>query len=129
MSAVLPLSRGNTEIREVPALAGSFVRGAVPMRPERTAQAASLLNSRQLRSLWETGQSKIDARMHSRILRKLDALNEAKRPEDTNMPGFKFHMLLGRRPTRYTMHVNGPWYVTIEFGDGHACAANFEQYH
>ena len=86
-------------------------------------------NSKPLRSLWETGRSKIDARLHSRILRRLDALNDAKRPEDMNIPGFKFHFLQGSRRTRYTVHVNGPWCVTFEFDDGHAFAVNFEQYH
>ena len=43
-----------------------------------------------LKALWETGQSKIDARMQPRILRRLDALDAATAPEDMNLPGLNF---------------------------------------
>ena len=85
--------------------------------------------SKQLRSLWESGRSKIDVRLHSRILRRLDRLDAAETPEDMDLPGFDFHALRGHRPTRYTVHVNGPWCITFEFRDGDAEAIDFEQYH
>ena len=85
--------------------------------------------NRQLKALWETGKSKIDARMHKRILRRLDRLDAAEVPEDMNLPGFDFHALKGHNPTRYTVHVNGPWCVTFEFRDGDAHVVDYEQYH
>jgi len=85
--------------------------------------------NKQLKALWETGKSKIDARMHSRILRRLDALDAATTPEDMNLPGFDFHGLQGHNPTRYTVHVNGPWCITFEFHDGDAYVVDYEQYH
>ena len=85
--------------------------------------------NKQLESLWKTGKSKIDAQLHKRILRRLDALDDASRPEDMNLPGFDFHALKGHAPNRYTVHVNGPWRVTFEFEDGNAYALAFEQYH
>ena len=84
---------------------------------------------KELRALWESGRSRIDARLHARILRRLDALDAATRPEDMNLPGFDFHALHGFEPTRYTVHVNGPWCVTFEFRDGDAHVLDFEQYH
>jgi len=84
---------------------------------------------KQLKALWETGKSKIDARMHPRILRRLDVLDAATAPEDMNLPGFDFHSLKGYNPIRYTVHVNGPWCITFEFRDGDAHVLNFEQYH
>lgn len=84
---------------------------------------------KQLQALWESGKSRIDAQMHKRILRRLDVLDAASRPEDMNLPGFDFHALKGFTPTRYTVHVNGPWCVTFEFQDGDALALDFEQYH
>lgn len=84
---------------------------------------------KQLKALWETGKSKIDARMHKRILRRLDALDQAKSAEDMNLPGFDFHALKGFNPTRYTVHVNGPWCITFEFQDGDAQVVDYEQYH
>lgn len=84
---------------------------------------------KQLEALWTTGKSRIDAKMHSRILRRLDALDAATRPEDMHLPGFDYHALQGNSPTRYTVHVNGPWCITFEFDDGDACRVSFEQYH
>lgn len=85
--------------------------------------------NRHLEALWTTSKSKIDKRMHARVLRRLDALNAAKKPDDLNLPGFDYHMLRGFDPTRYTVHVNGPWCITFEFADGDAIQVDFEQYH
>jgi len=60
---------------------------------------------------------------------RLEALDAATTPEDMNLPGFDFHALRGRQPTRYTVHVNGPWAITFEFDDGDALRVDFEQYH
>jgi proteic killer suppression protein len=83
-----------------------------------------------LAELWETGRTaKIDAKLQSRILRRLDALDAAGRPEDLNLPGFDFHALKGFDPTRYTVHVNGPWCVTFAFDGIDAVAVDWENYH
>jgi proteic killer suppression protein len=86
--------------------------------------------SKPLASLWARGVTgKIDARLHARILRRLDALNIATKAEDMGIPGFDFHGLQGFNPTRYTVHVNGPWCVTFSFSEGDAHDVDFEQYH
>jgi toxin HigB-1 len=86
--------------------------------------------SKPLADLWSTGKSaKIDPKLHRRILVRLDRLNVSERPEDMNLPGFDFHALKGFKPTRYTVHVNGPWCITFEFEDGDAIRVDFEQYH
>ena len=85
--------------------------------------------SKEPQALWETGRSKIDARMHGRILRRLDRLDAAAASEDMHLPGFNFHALKGFKATRLTVHVNGPWCITFEFRDGDAYALDFEQYH
>ena len=83
-----------------------------------------------LRELHERGTtSKIDKRFHTRIIRRLDALNVASEPEDMNVPGFDFHALSGFKPTRYSVHVNGPWCITFEFNGENAARVDFEQYH
>ena len=46
-----------------------------------------------------------------------------------NIPGFDFHKLNGFTPTRYTVHVNGPWCITFAFEDGDAIIIDYEQYH
>lgn len=30
-----------------------------------------------------------------------------------DLPGFDFHALKGFNPTRYTVHVNGPWCIHL----------------
>jgi proteic killer suppression protein len=85
--------------------------------------------NKQLKALWETGTSRIDARMHPRILRRLDVLDAATVPEDMNLPGFDFHALRGHTPTRYTVHVNGPWCITFEWQGENAIKVDLENYH
>ena len=86
--------------------------------------------SKLLSDLWSTGKTaKIDARMHRRILIRLDRLNSAATVDDLNLTGFDFHGLRGFVPKRFSIHVNGPWCITFEFEDGDACRVDFEQYH
>jgi proteic killer suppression protein len=85
---------------------------------------------RGLAELWSSGATaKIDQRMHDRILVRLDALDQAVRPENMNVPGFDFHPLRGFKPARYSVHVNGPWCITFEFANQDAHRVDFEQYH
>jgi proteic killer suppression protein len=86
--------------------------------------------SKGLAELWDRGRTgKIDAKMHERILRRLDRLDVIARPEEMNLPGFDFHALRGFQPTRCSVHVNGPWCITFEFQDDDANRVDFEQYH
>jgi toxin HigB-1 len=86
--------------------------------------------SKGLSELWAKGSTaKIDAKMHKRILARLDALDAAQRVDDMSLPGFDFHALRGYAPTRYTVHVNGPWCITFEFQGQDATNVDLEQYH
>jgi toxin HigB-1 len=83
-----------------------------------------------LAELWSTGtSSKVDRRLQERLMVRLDALESAKEPIDLNVPGYDFHALKGYNPTRYTLHVNGPWCITFAFVDGEAVKVDLEQYH
>ena len=83
-----------------------------------------------LAELWsEGGSSKVDRRLQDRIMIRLEALDAAMEPSDLNLPGFDFHALKGYNPTRYTIHVNGPWCITFAFMDGEAVKVDLEQYH
>lgn len=86
--------------------------------------------SKALADLWAKGATgKIDARLHRRILLRLDRLDASTAPEQMDLPGFDFRSLRGFEPTRYTVHVNGPWCITFAFDGEDACRVDFEQYH
>lgn len=86
--------------------------------------------NKALADLWSRGSARsIDTRLHAQILRRLEALDNAERPEDVALPGYDFHALRGFNPLRYTVHVNGPWCITFEFDEGDAYRVDFEQYH
>jgi len=83
-----------------------------------------------LADLWNTGRSsKIDAKLQRRTLIRLDRLNAAVTASEMNVPGFNFHALKGFDPTRYSVHVNGPWCITFEFDQADAFRVDLEQYH
>jgi proteic killer suppression protein len=83
-----------------------------------------------LRELFEKGTTaKIQSKLHERIIQRLDILDASMTPEDMNVPGYDFHALKGFKPTRYTVHVNGPWCITFEFDGTDAAKVDFEQYH
>jgi proteic killer suppression protein len=86
--------------------------------------------NKALAELWATGRTaRIAATMQRRILVRLERLHVVSAPAQMNLPGFDFHALRGFVPTRYSVHVNGPWCITFEFDAGDALRVDFEQYH
>lgn len=68
-------------------------------------------------------------RLHDRILIRLHRMDAVASVQDMKMPGYDFHALRGYQPTRYTVHVNGPWCLTFAFVDGEFVEVDLEQYH
>ena len=85
--------------------------------------------NKELANLFSSGKSKIDVRLHKRVLLRLDTLDRAAAPENLAIEGYNFHTLRGFKPTPYTIHINGPWCITFEFSEGHAYQVDLEQYH
>ena len=86
--------------------------------------------SKWLAELWDTGgTAKIDAKLHKRILVRLDRMDAAETLADLDQPGFDFHALRGFKPTRFTIHVNGPWTLTFTFDGTDVEAVDLEKYH
>jgi proteic killer suppression protein len=71
----------------------------------------------------------IDAGHADRIRRILDRLDSAARPEDMNLPGYRFHGLKGDRKGTFAVWVTGNWRVTFRFENGDARDVNLEDYH
>jgi proteic killer suppression protein len=84
--------------------------------------------SKALADLFAGKASKIDSRMHKRILTRLDVLDSVSAAKEMDRPGYSFHPLHGL-PKRYSVHVNGPWCLTFEFEGTDAYRVDFEQYH
>ena len=59
---------------------------------------------------------------------RLDPLDSVSSPEEMNLRGYNFNPLRGK-PKRYSVHVNGPWCITFEFGGTDAYRVDLEQYH
>ena len=74
-------------------------------------------------------RSGLNARHCARIERLLDAVDEAKIPEELNIPGYGFHKLLGNKKGQWSLTVSGNWRITFKFNDGHALDVNLEDYH
>ena len=72
--------------------------------------------------------SRIRSDLLDRTIRRLEALGSAATPDALNLPGFNVHRLRGK-PTRYTVHVNGPWCITFEWDGEDAVRVDLEQYH
>lgn len=72
--------------------------------------------------------SKLPVQNHKRVRRILLALDAAMKPEDMNLPGFRFHGL-NSKPKRYAVDASGNYRVTWAWDDGNAADVNIEDYH
>jgi proteic killer suppression protein len=85
--------------------------------------------SRALAALWNRKDaSRIRQDLVTRVLSRLNALDDAGYSERLNVPGFNFHRLRGK-PVRYTVHVNGPLCITFAWDSEGAVQVDLEQYH
>jgi len=64
-----------------------------------------------------------------RTERILDRLDTVARPDDMNIPGFKFHQLSGTRKGAYAVTVTGNWRITFRFDGKDAIDVDLEDYH
>ena len=59
----------------------------------------------------------------------LDRLDAVSRPDDMNLPGYKFHALVGDRKGAYAVMVTGNWRITFRFDGEDAIDVYLEDYH
>ena len=71
----------------------------------------------------------IPAQSAPRIERVLDRLDAAMRPDDMNLPGYRFHSLKGDRAGTYAVTVTGNWRITFAFEGEDATRVDLEDYH
>ena len=65
----------------------------------------------------------------TRIERMLDRLDAAARPEDMNVPGWRFHPLRGAQKGRWAVAVSGNLRLTFAFDGEDAIDIDLEDYH
>jgi antitoxin HigA-1 len=81
--------------------------------------------NRALRRLWETNDpTGMSATARPRIARILSILESGESIQDLDVPGFRFHVLSGFDPRRYSMRVTGNWRITVACQDGVATAVD-----
>ena len=64
-----------------------------------------------------------------KLLRVLSALAEAKRPEEMNLLGFRFHPLRGELKGHYAVSISANWRVTFRFAGENAVDVDYLDYH
>lgn len=85
---------------------------------------------RGLERFFKSGDHRgIMPKSEARIERLLDRLETVVKPEDMNIPGFKFHHLTGNRKDTYSVTVTGNWRITFKFAGEDAVDVNLEDYH
>ena len=71
----------------------------------------------------------LDARQADRIRRILDRLDAIARPEDMNLPGYRFHGLKGDRKGTWALAVSGNWRITFRMEGDNVVDVDLEDYH
>jgi toxin HigB-1 len=83
-----------------------------------------------LERLFATGDGRrLSVQNTKRIANILRSLDDASRPEDMNLPGFRFHALVGRDKGRYAVSASGNWRMTFGWIEGDAVDVDLEDYH
>lgn len=59
----------------------------------------------------------------------LTMLDNAKRPDDMNAPGWKLHPLTGNLAGHYSVTVNGNWRMTFTIEEENAELVDYQDYH
>jgi proteic killer suppression protein len=62
------------------------------------------------------------------VTRVLRVLNIAAKPEDMNLPGFRFHRLRGK-PQRFAVDASGNYRITFGWDEPDAIDVDIEDYH
>lgn len=84
--------------------------------------------SKALESFFATGKGRrLPVQNEARLMRMLLALEAATKPEDRNLPGFKFHSLHAV-PSRWSVWVSGNYRLTWAWDSG-AVDVDVEDYH
>ena len=85
---------------------------------------------RGLKQLYERDDSsRIGANLASRIALALADLDEAGKPSDLEMPGYRLHPLKGHLAGLWSISISGNWRITFRFDGGDVWDIDLIDYH
>jgi proteic killer suppression protein len=85
---------------------------------------------RGLEKFFEVGsKAGIQPKHAAKLSLQLFALNNSKRPEDMNAPGWRLHRLTGLLRDQWAVSVNGNWRLTFKFEGEDAILVDYLDYH
>ncbi|MFZ1702082.1 MAG: type II toxin-antitoxin system RelE/ParE family toxin [Pyrinomonadaceae bacterium] len=64
-----------------------------------------------------------------KLRRQLFALDNAKKAEDMNAPGWRLHPLKGELAGHWSINVSGNWRLTFAFEDDDVILVDYQDYH
>ena len=88
------------------------------------------IKHKALNNYWTNGQTKgLDVNWIAKLRRILLALDNASRPEDMNIPGWRFHSLSGSRTGTYSVKLTGNWRLTFQWDGKDIVVVDIKDYH
>lgn len=85
---------------------------------------------RGLKRLYERGDpSRLRADQAERIALALADLDDAQKPQDLNLPGYRLHRLKGDLKGFWSVRVSGNWRIIFRFEGGDAYDVDLVDYH
>lgn len=83
-----------------------------------------------LQRFFETGKVRgLSVQDDKRVARILRALEMASKPDDMDIPGYRFHSLVGQDKGRYSVRVTGNWRITFGWDGESVTDVELEDYH
>ena len=83
-----------------------------------------------LEAFFRTGsKAGIQPRHAGKLRVMLTMLDSARRADDMNAPGWRFHPLIGNFAGHYSVTVNGNWRLIFAFKSGNAELVDYLDYH
>ena len=88
------------------------------------------IRHRGLKRLYEHGDaSKVRADQRARISDVLAQLDQAQKPSDLDLPGYRLHPLKGSLKGSWSVTLSGNWRIIFRFEDGDAFDVDLLDYH
>ena len=83
-----------------------------------------------LQTFYETGSTKgINAGHAKRLRRVLLILDSAEHPGELNLPGWRFHRLIGDLLDYWSVSISGNWRIIFRMLDDHVELVDYLDYH